>query len=269
MRRRTSASGEPFVLGEVEVRELGDSPGARPSTSLRTGGLFVACAALLAACGYAHADAGRDAAGYPRADRPVASIVSARWSNEPERDQHREASAVIAGAGVKPGMSVADVGAGEGYYTVRLAKVVGAKGHVLAEDIVPAYHDALAARVAQDRLDNVSVMLGQADDPKLPPASFDRIFLIHMYHEIASPYTFLWHLRPALKPGGRIVVVDLDRPTEAHGTPPKLLECELRVAGLRQVSSKTLRDAGGYIAQFEAKGPRPAPDAMRACAQTD
>jgi ubiquinone/menaquinone biosynthesis C-methylase UbiE len=228
---------------------------------------LVASALLLAGCGHAHAASGRDAAGFPLPDRPVASIVSARWSTEPERDQHREARAVIARAGVKPGMSVADVGAGEGYYTVRLAKAVGAKGRVLAEDIVPAYHDALAVRVGHDRLDNVSVLLGKADDPKLPPASFDRIFLIHMYHEIAAPYAFLWHLRPALRPGGRIVVVDLDRPTQAHGTPPALLKCELGVLGLREVSIEELRDAGGYIALFEAKGALPEPATMQACAQ--
>jgi predicted methyltransferase len=222
---------------------------------------------MLAGCGHAHADAGRDAAGFPLADRPVAAIVSDRWSSEPERDFHREASAVIARAGVKPGMSVADVGAGEGYYTVRLAKAVGLKGRVLAEDIVPAYHDALAVRVGHDRLDNVSVLLGKADDPKLPPASFDRIFLIHMYHEIADPYAFLWHLRPALKPGGQVVVVDLDRPTQAHGTPPGLLKCELGVVGLREVSKKGLRGAGGYIALFAAEGALPEPAAMKACAQ--
>lgn len=229
--------------------------------------LPLAGALLLAACGHAHAAAGRDAAGFPLADRPVASIVSDRWSTEPERDRHREASAVIARAGVKPGMSVADVGAGEGYYTVRLAKMVGAKGRVLAEDIVPAYHDALVRRIGRDRLDNVSVMLGKADDPKLPEASFDRIFLIHMYHEIADPYAFLWHLRPALKPGGRIVVVDLDRPTQTHGTPPDLLKCELSVVGLREVSKKGLHGAGGYIALFEADGARPQPGVMTACSQ--
>ena len=90
-------------------------------------------------------------------------------------------------AGVKPGMSVADVGAGEGYYTVRLAPVVGAKGRVLAEDIVPDVRDQLSDRVQRERLDNVAVKLGTADDPMLPPASFDRIFLVHMYHEVASP----------------------------------------------------------------------------------
>src|SRR3546814_7970466 len=77
-------------------------------------------------------------------------------------------------AGIAPGMTVADIGAGQGYYTVRLANRVGAEGRVLAEDIVPQVRDALAERVARERLDNVSVRLGEPADPKLPPNSFDR-----------------------------------------------------------------------------------------------
>ncbi|MFX6296413.1 class I SAM-dependent methyltransferase, partial [Acinetobacter baumannii] len=85
---------------------------------------------------------------------------------------------------------MADIGAGEGYYTIRLAARVGKDGRVLAEDIVPDVRDALAARVAHDRLDNVSVRLGEPADPKLPDASFDRVLMVHMYHEIAQPYEF-------------------------------------------------------------------------------
>lgn len=222
---------------------------------------------LLAACGRAGPQPGRDAAGFPLADRPVSPIVSSRWSTEPERDLRREASAVIAAAKVEAGMSVADIGAGEGYYTVRLARIVGAKGRVLAEDIVPAYHDALALRVSRERLDNVSVVLGQADDPRLPPASFDRIFMVHMYHEIGSPYDFLWNIRPALKRGGRIIVVDADRPTAGHGMPPKLLRCEFAAVGFTQVEQRAMPQAQGYFAAFEARGPRPEPAAISACAQ--
>ena len=102
-------------------------------------------------------------------------------------------------AGIKKGMTVADIGAGEGYYTIRLAQRVGKEGRVLAEDIVPAVRDALAERVARERLDNVSVRLGLPADPRLPEASFDRMLMVHMYHEIEQPYEFLWRLRPALK----------------------------------------------------------------------
>ncbi len=145
---------------------------------------------------------------FPKAQRDSAPIVSDSFSTEDARDRLGEAEAVIDFAGVTPGMSVADIGAGEGYYTVRLARAVGAKGRVLAQDIVPETRDRLGVRVEREGLDNVTVRLGLPDDPKLPSASFDRIFLVHMYHEVEEPYPFLWHLRDGLKPGGLVVVVD-------------------------------------------------------------
>src|SRR3546814_4922292 len=86
-------------------------------------------------------------------------------------------------------MTVADSGAGEGYYTVRLARKVGPDGRVLAQDIVAAIRDRLASRVERERLDNVSVKLGEPHDPKLPGNSFDRIFLVNMYHERSEEQT--------------------------------------------------------------------------------
>ena len=220
--------------------------------------------ALLAACGPVASD--DQAPGpFPAADRPVAHIVSSRWSTEAARDSAGEARAVMAKAGVAKGMTVADIGAGEGYYTTRLASRVGRTGRVLAEDIVPAYRDALAERVARERLDTVSVRLGDPDDPKLPDASFDRVMMIHMYHEIQQPYAFLWHLRPSLKPDGLVAVVDANRPTQDHGTPPALLRCEFAAVGYRQVAVADMPSAGGYLATFRAVGPRPEPGAIRAC----
>src|SRR5438270_2714340 len=97
---------------------------------------------------------------FPSAHRDVAPIVGDAFSTEDARDRVGEAGEVMELAGVKPGMSVADVGAGEGYYTVRLAPVVGAKGRVLAEDIMPQVRDALSDRIQRERLDNVAVKLG-------------------------------------------------------------------------------------------------------------
>jgi ubiquinone/menaquinone biosynthesis C-methylase UbiE len=202
---------------------------------------------------------------FPQADRPVAKIVSSRWSTEEARDRLREADEVMNRAGIKPGMTVADIGAGEGYYTTRLAARVGKNGRVLAQDIVPEVRNDLAERVNRERLDNVSVKLGEPDDPKLPANSFDRVFMVHMYHEIADPYAFLWNLRPALKPGGQVIVVDADRPTQNHGTPPALLKCELAAVGYTQVRFERMPQAGGYFAAFEARGPRPEPRAITSC----
>jgi SAM-dependent methyltransferase len=202
---------------------------------------------------------------FPAADRPVASIVSSRWSNEEERDRLNEAGAVMDGARIKPGMTVADIGAGEGYYTIRLAARVGEDGRVLAEDIMPATRDALAERVARQRLENVSVRLGRPADPRLPANSFDRVLMVHMYHEIAQPYEFLWRMRPSLRQDGLVVVVDADRSTQNHGTPPALLRCEFAAVGYRQVSFEKMPSAGGYLATFRPEGPRPAPAAIRPC----
>lgn len=202
---------------------------------------------------------------FPAADRPVATIVSARWSTEEARDRLNEAEAVMDRAGIADGMTVADIGAGEGYYTIRLAQRVGPDGRVLAEDIVPGVRDALARRVARERLDNVSVRLGEPDDAKLPVDSFDRVLMVHMYHEIAEPYAFLWNLRPSLRKGGQVVVVDADRPTQNHGTPPALLRCEFAAIGYRQVAMEPMASAGGYMAMFTPEGPRPDPKAIRPC----
>ncbi|MGE4323383.1 MAG: class I SAM-dependent methyltransferase [Sphingobium sp.] len=212
-------------------------------------------------------DTGRSetAAPFPRADRQVAPVVSTRWSTEEARDRVNEADDIMDRAGIRPGMTVADIGAGEGYYTVRLARRVGTKGRVLAVDIMPEVIDALSRRITREDWSNVSVRLGSADDPKLPPNSFDRIFMVHMYHEIAEPYAFLWHLSPALKPDGELVVVDADRPTSAHGTPPRLLACEMRAMGFRLEELVPKPTAGGYFARFRRATARPDPADIRPC----
>ncbi|NML07646.1 methyltransferase domain-containing protein [Sphingomonas sp. G-3-2-10] len=203
--------------------------------------------------------------GFPAADRPVATIVSARWSDEESRDRLNEAETVMDRAGIKKGMTVADIGAGEGYYTIRLAARVGEDGRVLAEDIVPQVRDTLATRVARERLDNVSVRLGLPADPRLPENSFDRVLMVHMYHEIESPYEFLWRMRPSLRTGGQVIVVDANRPTDEHGTPPELLKCEFAAVGYVQVAMQKMPSAGGYLAIFEASGERPEPQTIKPC----
>jgi ubiquinone/menaquinone biosynthesis C-methylase UbiE len=202
---------------------------------------------------------------FPKPQRPVAPIVSPRYSNEDARDSVGEAETVMKLADVREGMSVADIGAGEGYYTVRLAPLVGKRGRVLAQDIVPATRDALAQRVQRENLDNVAVKLGEPNNPQLPDASFDRILLIHMYHEIELPSEFLWHVRADLKRGGRVVVVDADRPTDRHGTPPKLLMCEFAAVGYELTRFERLGDTESYYAQFEPVGERPEPAAIPTC----
>jgi ubiquinone/menaquinone biosynthesis C-methylase UbiE len=202
---------------------------------------------------------------FPNAHRDVAPIVDDSFSTEDARDRLGEAEEVMTLAGVKPGMSVADVGAGEGYYTVRLARIVGPKGRVLAEDIVPETRDQLSERVQRESLDNVAVKLGTPDDPTLPHASFDRVFLIHMYHEVQSPYAFLWHLRDGVKPDGLVILVDSDRPISRHGIHPAQLKCEFAAVGLEPVRLNVMTGGETYFAAFRLAGPRPSPDKIKAC----
>jgi predicted methyltransferase len=202
---------------------------------------------------------------FPKAEREVAPIVGGTFSTEDARDRAGEAEEVMELAGVKPGMSVADVGAGEGYYTVRLARVVGNKGRVLAEDIVPEVRDELSDRIQRERLDNVAVKLGTTDNPMLPAASFDRVFMVHMYHEVTTPYAFLWHLHEGVKPGGLIVVVDSNRPVRQHGMPPAQLKCEFAAVGLQAVRYHVLSGGDVYLMAFRQAGPRPAPNQIRPC----
>jgi predicted methyltransferase len=202
---------------------------------------------------------------FPKAHREVAPIVDDSFSTEDARDRLGEAEEVMALAGMKSGMSVADVGAGAGYYTVRLSRIVGSKGRVLAEDIIPETRDQLSERVQRESLDNVAVKLGTPDDPTLPHASFDRVFLVHMYHEVESPYAFLWHLRDGVKPDGLVIVVDSNRPVGRHGIPPAQLKCEFAAVGLQLVKYQRMTGGEAYFTAFRLAAPRPTPGKIKAC----
>ncbi|WP_305096180.1 class I SAM-dependent methyltransferase [Croceibacterium aestuarii] len=204
---------------------------------------------------------------FPRAYRPVSAVSGNAFSNEQSRDDRREAQTVMDLAQIRRGMTVADIGAGEGYYTVRLAERVGKSGRVLAEDIDGDALARLGNRVEAERLDNVSIKRGTEDDPRLPRGSFDRIFMVHMYHEVSEPYAFLWRLRPALRDGGQVIVVDVDRPTDRHGIPPKLLFCEFERVGFRLAEFVRKPEIAGYFARFEAVGERPDPRDIEPCSQ--
>lgn len=223
--------------------------------------------ALLAACDALAPPPDRSgtALEFPRPDRPVSEVVSNQFSNEDARDERGEAQAVMDLANIAPGMTVADIGAGEGYYTVRLAERVGEDGRVLAQDIDPEALDRLGRRIERQRLENISIKLGLPDDPQLPTDSFDRIFLVHMYHEVTEPYAFLWRMWPALTANGQIIVVDVDRPTDRHGIPPKLLFCEFDRVGFRLMEFVERPDLKGYFARFERAETRPEPETIAAC----
>ena len=225
------------------------------------GSIIVLLLAGLAAC-----RADPEPRAFPPAGRDVAPIVGQSFSTEDARDRVGEAEEVMRLAEIGSGMSVADIGAGEGYYTVRLSPLVGRRGRVLAEDIVAETRDRLAQRVQREGLDNVAVKLGEPADPMLPRGSFDRILLVHMYHEVTEPYEFLWNLREGLKPDGMVVLVDSDRPVKRHGMPPRQLLCEFAALGMTPVKTARLTHADAYFVAFRISAPRPQPAAIKPCA---
>jgi ubiquinone/menaquinone biosynthesis C-methylase UbiE len=203
--------------------------------------------------------------GFPVPDRPVAGIISPVFSDEATRDRNREADRVLDRLGVKPGVRVADIGAGTGYYTVRVARRLGASATVYAEDIKPEYLEQLRARLEREKILTVKLILGRPGDPMLPRNSIDVAILSHVYHEIENPFEFLYHLQPALAPGARVGIVDADRPTQDHGTPPALLRCEAAAVGYRQVDFVALAPAEGYLAIFAPPARLPAVEAIKPC----
>lgn len=235
--------------------------------NLAVRGIFIASALATVACAPSvdaqlNARAASDTLNFPAPDRPISRIVAPRWIGEDERDKIGEAARVISFAGVKEGMTVADIGAGDGYYVARLSPIVGSKGKVIGEDIMPDYIEMLKERIASDKLANAVAVTGTPDDPKLAPKSVDVTLMIHMYHEITRPFELLWHLSNAMKPGATLAILDQNGPTDRHGTPPALLRCELALLGYEQTNRTTLDD-GAYVILFSAPAQPVVPATVR------
>jgi SAM-dependent methyltransferase len=202
---------------------------------------------------------------FPSPDRPVAPVISPAYSTEEVRDRHGEAERVLNRLGTRKGMRVADIGAGDGYYTVRLARRLGKGATIYAEDIDGEYLKRLQARLQGEQLSHVRIVRGEPRDPKLPPDAVDLAILAHVYHEIENPYEFLYRLHPSLAAHARVAVVDVDKPTQNHGTPPAMLRCEMAAVGYRQVDFTELAPADGYLAVFVPPATLPAIATIKAC----
>jgi len=224
-------------------------------------------AVVLLTAGLGWAATAADTGTFPSPDRPVAMIISPAYSNEETRDQHGEAERVMDRLGIRRGMRVADIGAGDGYYTVRLARRLGAGATLYAEDVNGKYLERLRRRLRREELSGVKVIHGQPRDPKLPRGAVDLAILAHVYHEIENPYEFFSRLRPSLAPGARVAIVDVDKSTGEHGTPPALLRCELAAVGYRQVDFTSIAPADGYLAVFVPPATPPGPAAIVPCRQ--
>ncbi len=175
----------------------------------------------------------------------------------PDRDKKLQIDRVMKLLQIVPGASVADIGAGSGWFTVRAARRVGASGTVFAEDINPAATKYIDERAKKEQLGNIRTVLGTPDDPKLPPSSVDAVLMLKVYHEIARPIPFMEKLRASLKPGARVGIIDRNGNGSGtdHGLLQATLEREMAEAGFRRVAKYDFTKADGqdYFLIFEAK----------------
>ena len=139
---------------------------------------------------------------------PVMGYQGAEWLERRERDEEEAPDAALDALNIPKGASVADIGAGSGYITERLAARVGPTGRVFANDVQPQMLAILSRRLAAKQITNVTLVQGTSDDPKLAPASVDLELMVDVYHELSQPQVMLQHLREALRPGGRLVLLE-------------------------------------------------------------
>jgi SAM-dependent methyltransferase len=179
---------------------------------------------------------------HPVSGRVIAQVMGyegAAWLERPEREDEEQPSAAIRALNIKAGQVVADVGAGSGYYTVRLANQVGPIGRVYASDIQPEMLSLLRKRLAKERLDNVELVQATDTDPRLPEGQLDLILMVDVYHELARPQEVLRKLRAALKPDGRLVLIEFRKESawvpirEEHKMSVKEARMELEAEGYR------------------------------------
>jgi ubiquinone/menaquinone biosynthesis C-methylase UbiE len=148
---------------------------------------------------------------HPISGRRYAAVMGyqgADWLERREREQEEEPERALEALDIARGSTVADVGAGSGYMTVRLAARVGPSGRVFANDLQPQMLALLKSRLDRQKITNVTLVQGEAADPKLPPASLDLILMVDVYHEFSEPQQMLRRLYGSLKPGGRLVLLE-------------------------------------------------------------
>jgi precorrin-6B methylase 2 len=160
---------------------------------------------------YAFVHASPDGIGKVYLGREIAHVMgfhAADWLERPERMQEERPDVVLAALELEPGMAVADIGAGSGYYSWRMAERVGPGGTVYAVDVQPEMIELLRRQMKRRGAANVKAILGAAADPRLPAASLDLALMVDVYHELEYPYEMLAAVTRALKPGGRLVFVE-------------------------------------------------------------
>ena len=172
---------------------------------------------------------------HPITGRPYAGamgVQGAPWLVRPEREQEEQPDKALDELKIAKGSTAADIGAGVGYMSWRLAERVGATGRVYANDVQPQMLDLLRKNLAERHITNVVPVLGEFDDPKLPQAQIDLVLMVDVYHEFTQPQAMLRHIRESLKPDGRVVLL------EYRAEDPRVPSLPLHKMTVEQVKSE-------------------------------
>lgn len=194
--------------------------------------LFVSCVALSLLSAQSSAQAPVAAPGaHRKTSEPYTGDLSI--FDSPGRDKRLQINRVMDILGISAGKTVADIGAGSGWFTVRAARRVGEGGVVYAVDINPESIRYVDERAGKEKLHNVKAILGKANDPLLPPGAIDAVLLLKTYHEVADPVALLQKLRVALRPGAKVGIIDRNGNGEDHGVGRDVVLHEAAEAGYR------------------------------------
>jgi len=192
----------------------------------------------------------------PQTPRPTSTPYSGDLSifEYSDREQKLQPNRVMDLLHITPGKSVADIGAGSGWFTVRAARRVGDRGTVFAEDINPKAIDFIQDRARKESLTNIHTVLGTPDEANLPPHTVDAVLLLKVYHEIARSVPFMRDLRASLAPHARVGIIDRNGSGTDHGLNREIVEREMAEAGFRKVGLYDFTKADGqdYFLIFEA-----------------
>lgn len=193
-----------------------------------------------------------------RITRPTSKPYTGDLSifEEPDRDQKLQIDRVMDLLKIKEGSSVADIGAGSGWFTVRAASRVTTSGIVYAVEINRDYLKHIQARAVKEKLSNIYTVLGREDDPVLPPDSVDAVLILKTYHEIAQPIRLLAHLRQALRRGALVGIIDRNGNGKDHGIDASVVIKEASEAGFALVEQYDFVKPDGmdYFLIFRANG---------------
>jgi 2-polyprenyl-3-methyl-5-hydroxy-6-metoxy-1,4-benzoquinol methylase len=192
----------------------------------------------------------------PTASRKTSTPYTGDLSifEKPGREDRLQINRVMDILAITPGKNVADIGAGSGWFTVRAARRTGDAGQVYAVDINPEAIHYIDDRTQREQLHNIKTILGREDNPLLPANQIDAVLLLKTYHEVAKPVTLLRNLRPALRPGAKVGIIDRNGSAENHGVNRDIVLKEFAEAGYQPAGSYDfVKDGMDYFLVFTVK----------------